>query len=104
MIGAGSAIGRNITTQHAPKLQNRGISSVSTTPLDSFGIEQLIQEAQQNPATPIIEGFLHEGETSGLHGPTEVFKTMFCMQLTDDLAKGQPFLGIWKTHKPRMIY
>jgi hypothetical protein len=67
-------------------------------------INDLMREARQNPAKPVIEGLLHEGETVGLHGAPEVFKTIFTLQLAESLATGTPFLGIWDVPRPRSVY
>lgn len=68
------------------------------------GIAELMDSALRHPAKPVIEGLLNETETAGLHGPTEVFKTIFCLQLTEALATGKPLLGIWNIPQPRMVY
>ena len=67
-------------------------------------ISDLMREARQNPAKPVIEGLLHEQEIAGLHGPPEVFKTMLTLQLAEALASGSPFLGLWQITRPRTVY
>jgi RecA-family ATPase len=67
-------------------------------------ILSMMREARENPAKPVIEGLLHEQEIMGLHGPQEAFKTMFTLQLTEDIARGTPFLGIWPIPKPRSVF
>jgi hypothetical protein len=68
------------------------------------GIADLIWRAKVSPPKPVIAGLLHEKEIAGLHGPPEVFKTIFTLQLTDSLATGKPFLGVWQVPKPRTVY
>ena len=66
--------------------------------------QDLINEARTNPPKPVIEGLLNESEIAGLHGPPEVFKTIFCLQLAEALATGQPFLGVWQVPHAREVY
>jgi AAA domain len=67
-------------------------------------ISDLMREARENPAKPVIQGLLHEEEVAGLHGPPEVFKTMFTLQLAESLASGSPFLGEWRIPRKRTVY
>lgn len=60
----------------------------------------LIASFHANPPKWVIEGLLSEGEIAGLHGPQEVFKTIFCVQLQESLSSGRPFLGAFSTPKP----
>jgi hypothetical protein len=68
------------------------------------GITELIAQARTNPPKPVIQGLLHESEVVGLHGPPEVFKTMFCIQLAECLANGDKFLGVWQVPRKHRVY
>lgn len=68
------------------------------------GIAELIRQAEEHPAQPVIEGMLHETEMAGLHGPPEVFKTFLVMQLAEAIATGRPFLGIWRVPHPKTVF
>jgi len=68
------------------------------------GIAELIREARENPAKPVIQNLVHEHEIVGLHGPPEVFKTILTLQLAESLATGKPFLGVWRVPRPQTVY
>jgi len=67
-------------------------------PFECLDLDGLIREAENNPPSPMLEGLIHRGDTVGLHGPAESFKTFFCLQLAFALTSGGYFLGTWKTH------
>ena len=64
----------------------------------------LIENARKNPPEPILKDLLNEGETVGLHGPQEAFKTFLTLQLAESLATGKPLLGLWQVPRPRSLY
>src|SRR5258708_553512 len=65
---------------------------------------QLIDAARTAPLKPILLDLLHESEIAGLHGTSEVFKTMFILQLAEALASGKPFLGTWETAREYRVF
>lgn len=65
---------------------------------------QLIAAAMADPPKPVIENLLNEQEILGLHGPQEVFKTFFLLQLAESLAAGTPLLGVWPIPIPRRVF
>jgi AAA domain-containing protein len=67
-------------------------------------IRWLIENARRNPAKPIVNGLLNEGEVAGLHGPPEAFKTILTLQLAESIASGKPFLGRWEVPRPRPAF
>ncbi len=69
-----------------------------------IGIEALIEHARTDPAKPIVQGLFNEGEIGGLHGPREVYKTMFCLQLAESIASGKPLLGVWTVPESRSVF
>jgi len=78
--------------------------NVPAPPPPPAGIADLIREARENPANPIVEGLFHEREAAGLHGSPESFKTVFSLQLAEAIATGQRFLGTWQIPNPRRVY
>lgn len=67
-------------------------------------IAQIIEEAKSNPPKPVIEGLLNECETVGLHGPPEVFKTFFCQEVAESLARGIGLFGVWPIPQRQSVY
>jgi RecA-family ATPase len=61
----------------------------------------LIESFRSSPPQWVIEGLLGENEIAGLHGPQEVFKTIFCLQLQEALALGRPLWDLYKIPRPR---
>jgi hypothetical protein len=86
------------------------MATTQTTPTSNLpeppdpGVLDLIHAAQANDTKPVIEDLLNTNETAGLHGPPEVFKTIFCLQLAEALANGSPLLGVWQVPIPHTVY
>ena len=72
-----------------------------TAPANGTDAAALIAGYHSNPPRWVIDGLLGEDEIAGLHGPQEVFKTIFCVQLQESLASGRPFLGAFTIPRPR---
>jgi hypothetical protein len=78
---------------------------VSVPPvLTAPGIADLIREAREHPAKPVVEGLLHEHEIAGLHGSPESFKTVLTLQLAEAIATGHPFLGVWRIPQAKSVF
>ncbi len=71
---------------------------------EALSVAEMIHHAQTTPQKPVLDGLLKEQEIAGLHGPAEVFKTMFCLQLAESLAAGTPLLGIWPVTEKRRVF
>lgn len=64
----------------------------------------LIANYRVTPPCWVVEGLFSENEIGGLHGPQEVFKTIFCVQFQESLASGQPFLGAFPIPQARRTF
>lgn len=91
------------TVLHKPSPTPSVLANPAETPDRGTGSDAaaLIANYRSNPPRWAIEGLLSENEIAGLHGPQEVFKTIFCVQLQEALASGKPFLDVWRVPKPR---
>jgi hypothetical protein len=76
----------------------------TTRSFESLDIGALLLEAERNPPLPMLEGLLNQGETAGIHGAAESFKTSFCLQLAQALITGEYFLGTWKSRQKYSFY
>jgi len=56
-------------------------------------VDQLIREAMQNPAVPIVDKLLNRGDRLLIHGYEETYKSMFALELARSISTGKPFLG-----------
>lgn len=69
----------------------------------SDSIESLITDARENPARPIIDKLLNEGDWLLVHGYEETFKSQFVFQMADAIATGMPFLGELQVSQPGRV-
>lgn len=63
-----------------------------------------LRAAQFTPPVPLVEGFLHEGETVVLAGKPKVGKSRFLGQLTLAVSRGTPFLGMTVPQERKILY
>src|SRR5690242_19414644 len=67
------------------------------------GVDQLILEAKENPAVPIVEKLLNRGDRLLIHGYEETYKSGFAIELAHCIATGEPFLGELDVPKPLRV-
>ncbi len=67
------------------------------------GVDQLILEAKENPAVPIVEKLLNRGDRLLIHGYEETYKSRFATELAHCIATGEPFLGELRVSKPLRV-
>ena len=65
------------------------------------GVKELIEEAKENPAVPIVDNLLNRGDRLLIHGYEETYKSGFAIELARCIATGTPFLG--ELHVPRPL-
>lgn len=67
------------------------------------GVDQLIQDAKDNPAIPIVDKLLNRGDRLLIHGYEETYKSGFAIELARGISTGTPFLGELQVPKPLRI-
>jgi len=63
----------------------------------------LIRFALEHPPKPVIRGLLNEGDILLLHGSEESFKSVFVLQIAENLAQGTELLNYWKVPEARRV-
>ena len=63
----------------------------------------LIRYAQEHPPDPMIKGLLNKGDILLLHGSEESFKSVFVLQIAENLASRTALLNYWKVPEARRV-
>ena len=63
------------------------------TSLYATGVDQLILEAKENPAVPVVDKLLNRGDRLLIHGYEETYKSGFAIELARCISTGKPFFG-----------
>ncbi len=69
----------------------------------SDSLDDLIEDAEQNPAVAIVENLVYRGDRIVIHGYEGTMKSLFGMALADAIARGTTFLGELKTSAPLRV-
>jgi hypothetical protein len=64
------------------------------------GVDQLIKEAKENPAVPVVDKLLNRGDRLLIHGYEETYKSGFAIELARCISTGTPFFGELEVPRP----
>jgi hypothetical protein len=67
------------------------------------GVDQLILEAKENPAVPIVDKLLNRGDRLLIHGYEETYKSGFAIELARCISTGTPFFGELEVRTPLRV-
>ena len=67
------------------------------------GVDQLILEAKENPAVPVVDKLLNRGDRMLIHGYEETYKSGFAIELARCISTGKPFFGELEVPRPLRV-
>jgi hypothetical protein len=70
---------------------------------DAWCAGDLIRYAKEHPPEPMIKGLLFKGDILLLHGSEESFKSVFVLQIAENLATKTDVLNYWKVPQARRV-